>query len=56
MSTDNIKVCIKIRPLILREKTENLQSEWSVEDDNQISSIKKACTFTFGKNLSLNIE
>lgn len=32
MSTDNITVAIKIRPLINREKKEKLKEIWSVQD------------------------
>lgn len=53
MSSDSIKVAIKLRPLIKREKEHNLQSQWIVKN-NWIIPIdqetrKRTDGFQFGK-------
>lgn len=48
MASDNIKVCIKIRPLIEREKNENAQVVWRVQD-NKIKSLDGQHDKAFGK-------
>lgn len=49
MTSDNINVCIKIRPLIQREKNENLPSLWSLIDEKTIKSQNKEYKLSFGK-------
>jgi hypothetical protein len=51
MTSNNIKVCIKIRPLIQREKNENLQPLWSLVDENTIKSHNKEYKLSFGKSI-----
>lgn len=48
MSADNIKVCIKVRPLIDREKKDELKTVWEIQE-NKIRSIDGAYEKTFGK-------
>lgn len=48
MTSKEIKVFIKVRPLITREKNENLTSLWQISQ-NTISSIDKQYHMTFGK-------
>lgn len=50
-NTDNIKVVIKVRPLIKREKDKMLSSQWSVQD-NTLESTNPLVTarFQFGKS------
>ena len=50
MTSNNIKVCIKIRPLIQREKNDNLPSLWSVVEENTIKSNNKEYKLSFGKS------
>ncbi len=45
---DNIKVAIKVRPLIKREKDAKLNSLWII-NDNTIRSLDKQYNYTFGK-------
>lgn len=56
--SDNIKVVVKVRPLIPREKDENLQCQWRV-DNNSIYQLDHSGnlfgpSFTFGKYLLCN--
>lgn len=51
--SDNIKVVIKVRPLIKREKDAKLTSVWKI-NKNSIGAIENSYTnsteqFTFGK-------
>lgn len=51
--SDNIKVAIKVRPLIKREKEEQAKIQWTVQE-NTISHIgpkigKADSTYQFGK-------
>lgn len=48
-NTDNIKVVIKVRPLIKREKDQGLSSKWYVQD-NTIKRIDSSdgTSFRFG--------
>jgi hypothetical protein len=48
MTSNNIKVAIKVRPLIAREKNDNLPSQWTVSE-NSIKSINKEHEMSFGK-------
>lgn len=48
MTSNAIKVFIKIRPLIAREKNENLRSVW-LTDGNTIKSTDKQYEMSFGK-------
>ena len=52
MALKAIKVYIKIRPLIAREKNENASSVWQT-DGNTIKSIDKQHEMSFGKNFQL---
>lgn len=45
----SIKVVIKVRPLIQREKDENLKSQWCIVDENTMKSDNKQYNLTFGK-------
>ncbi|XP_070496798.1 uncharacterized protein [Chironomus tepperi] len=47
MTSNNIKVSIKIRPLIQREKNDNLPSLWSLIDENTIKSNNKEYKLSF---------
>ena len=49
MTSNNIKVSIKVRPLIQREKNDNLPSLWSLIDENTIKSNNKEYKLSFGK-------
>jgi hypothetical protein len=44
----NIKVAIKVRPLIKREKDAKSKPVWKI-DENQIRSLDKQYNCTFGK-------
>lgn len=48
MTANAIKVFIKVRPLIAREKNENSVSVWQTEG-NTIKSIDKQYEMSFGK-------
>lgn len=48
MASNAIKVFIKIRPLIHREKSENAQSMWNVSG-NVMKSTEKDYEMTFGE-------
>lgn len=49
----SIKVAIKVRPLIQREKDENATSQWTVLDENTIKSHTRDTKLTFGKLLRM---
>jgi hypothetical protein len=49
MSLDNIKVTIKVRPLIDREKLSNAAIEWVLDQDNCLNSVNNSQKFQFGK-------
>jgi hypothetical protein len=53
MSGDNIKVVIKVRPLIAREKNENVSKEWQIDDVGQLQSVNRNHKFAFGEFLAL---
>lgn len=48
-NTDNIKVVIKVRPLIRLEREKKLSSQWRIQN-NEIESINPLLTarYTFG--------
>ena len=48
MASNAIKVFIKVRPLIAREKNENANSVWQITD-NIIKSTDKQYELMFGK-------
>jgi hypothetical protein len=48
MSGDNIKVCIKVRPLIDREKRDELKIVWEIKE-NKIKSLDGQYEKVFGK-------
>ncbi|KAG5674440.1 hypothetical protein PVAND_004411 [Polypedilum vanderplanki] len=47
MSSDNIKVSIKVRPLISREKNENCSKEWLIDENGSLSSVSRGHVFNF---------
>lgn len=49
----SIKVAIKVRPLIEREKEENRQSLWTVFDEKTIKTQNKEHVLSFGKFLTV---
>lgn len=58
--SDSIKVAIKVRPLIKREKDENLPKQWKVHGNYIVSTdpeMKKRGDggFHFGMNMFINI-
>lgn len=50
MASKAIKVFIKVRPLIAREKSENANSVWTVAD-NTLKSTDKQYEMTFGESI-----
>lgn len=51
--SDNIKVAIKIRPLISRELDENLSEQWKVCGNSLVPVVpasQNECSFVFGKS------
>jgi len=48
MASRHVKVAIKVRGLIAREKNEGLASQWSIKD-NTIKSNNKEYEMTFGE-------
>jgi hypothetical protein len=54
--SDNIKVVIKVRPLIKREELEGLFNQWEIKNNSifQKDSGVKCKAYTFGKLLINN--
>lgn len=50
MSGDNIKVAIKVRPLIKREKDLRLTAQWRIHQDSIecTNAAYQNCKFSFG--------
>lgn len=58
--SDSIKVAIKVRPLIKREKDENLPMQWMVQGNNIVTTdveLRKRGDggFQFGTKLQMQI-
>jgi len=46
---DNIKVCIKIRPLIKREQENNAVKHWKINNNYVINVENPSNNYLFGK-------
>lgn len=53
MTSSDIKIFIKVRPLIARERNENLTSQWIISE-NTMKSIDRQHQMTFGKFFALH--
>lgn len=49
-SSDNIKVAIKVRPLIQRERDQKLQAQWRIQGDTIecLNPVNPNVKFSFG--------
>lgn len=58
MSTNNIKVAIKVRPLIPREKKRHVEEQWTVTENSIVSlnPYQQTTAYHFGESLALYLR